>query len=275
MGARNLRYSVFLSVLLHTLSVVIWVLLSKSENNPPASQKTVWIEVTPSKQSALIEDPKKRIVQTSPKEKIANPDPNAFLGQQSQKVDHETVNKEKTISLGSSPKTNSQPATPNEKVSPTLNQLGVPLFGSKSKPFIDEPNWATPGTRPQDFIEGMKQSDRTALNTKEYVFYGYFQRIRSRLDQAWVPILKEKLVTYYRSGRRLASDLDHITKVLVVLNEEGEIVRVRLMSESGTHDLDDAAVSAFNRAGPFPNPPKGMMDTNRQVQIPWDFILKT
>jgi protein TonB len=121
----------------------------------------------------------------------------------------------------------------------------------------------------------MKESDRTALNTKEYQFYGYFQRIRQRLDRAWVPILKEKLASYYRQGRQLASDMDHITKVVVILNENGEIVRVKIVSESGTRELDDAAVNAFNQAGPFPNPPHGMVDTNHEVQVPWDFILKT
>jgi protein TonB len=48
-----------------------------------------------------------------------------------------------------------------------------------------------------------------------------------------------------------------------------------MLSESGTGDLDDAAVGAFNQAGPFPNPPKGMIDLNQEIKIPWDFVLKT
>ena len=136
-------------------------------------------------------------------------------------------------------------------------------------------NWATPGTRPEDYVPGMKESDRTALNTQEFKFYGYFQRIRDRLDRAWVPVLREKLGAYYRSGRLLTSDMDHITKVLVVLNGQGEIVKVIILRESGTQELDSAAIAAFNKAGPFPNPPKGIVDRDKEVKIPWDFVLKT
>jgi protein TonB len=121
----------------------------------------------------------------------------------------------------------------------------------------------------------LKQSEKTALNTREYMFFGYYQRIRERLDRAWVPILREKLVRFYRSGRQLASDMDHTTKVVVTLNQLGEIVRVQVVSESGNNDLDDAAIKAFNRAGPFPNPPRGMVGNTGQIEIPWEFVLKS
>jgi protein TonB len=69
--------------------------------------------------------------------------------------------------------------------------------------------------------------------------------------------------------------MEHRTKVLVVLNPSGEITKVQVVSESGTQDLDDAAVSAFNEAGPFPNPPKGIVNTSGLIEIPWEFILRT
>jgi protein TonB len=160
-----------------------------------------------------------------------------------------------------------------------LSGLAIPILPSKEqlerKAEPDEPNWANVGSLPQDYVKGLKESERTALNTKEYVFYGYFQRIRERLDRAWIPILREKLTKLWRTGRQLASDMDHTTQVLVVLNKTGEIVRVEVVSESGTRDLDEAAVKAFNQAGPFPNPPKGIVDPNGEIQIPWQFVLKT
>ena len=33
-------------------------------------------------------------------------------------------------------------------------------------------------------------------------------------------------------------------------------------------------MEAFQQAGPFPNPPKGMLDADGFVRIRWDFILK-
>ena len=53
------------------------------------------------------------------------------------------------------------------------------------------------------------------------------------------------------------------------------VVRVQLLEESGAVDLDSAAVGALNKAGPYPNPPKGLLDENGNAQIRWDFVLKT
>ena len=36
-----------------------------------------------------------------------------------------------------------------------------------------------------------------------------------------------------------------------------------------------AGLLAVRDAAPFPNPPKGMVDGNKEIKIPWDFVLKT
>ncbi len=236
----------------------------------------VWLNAQESSPIKKIENElkKKRMVQSEVAEKINQAKPDVFLGRQNQRVDRETVNQKKTIEIGRSTQVASRTVKRKAQLK-ILSHLGVQVTPAERFAASEQPQWATPGTRPEDYIKGMRESDRTALNTSEYLFYTYYQRIRERLDRAWVPILREKLGVYYGSGRRLAGDMDHTTKVMVVLNGQGEIVRVLLASESGTRDLDDAAVSAFNKAGPFPNPPRGMVDANGEVHIPWDFILKT
>jgi protein TonB len=244
--------------------------------------KTTWIELAalPRQKPKDKNSQKNRIVQTSPAEKVEKPEPDSYLSWQNQQVDRATVSKNKRTVIGEEQKANKNSSLSknnvknSSKVPPPLSKLGVAIAQPEQKK-MDQPQWASPGARPEDYIEGLAESDRTALSTREYVFYGYFQRIRERLDRAWVPILREKLIAYYRTGRQLAGSMSHTTKVIVVLDEKGEIVRVELVSESGTRDLDDAAVNAFNRAGPFPNPPKGIIDTNRQIRIPWDFVLNT
>lgn len=241
-------------------------------------QKPVWVDVV----HADKKNKNRRIVQTSDGERVDTPKADAFLGRQNQVFEQQTVSRSRFSQMSSDARqAQSRKALPEarrekEKI---LSQFGISILPDASllrqKNSQDIPEWATPGTRPEDFVEGIRESDRTALNTREFVFYGYFQRIRERLDRAWVPILRQKLITYYRTGRHLASDMDHTTRVIVVLNEKGEIVRVEMISESGAKPLDDAAVAAFNKAGPFPNPPKGIVDRNREVKIPWDFVLKT
>ena len=241
-------------------------------------KKTTWIEVETFKNEKLNEAALRRrqMVQTETGHLMEKARPDAFLGEKNQEVDRELVSRNRSIEMA---RANKLEARTKEKSKGALSELGIPVLPNfKSQPLEqpkDTPQWADASTTPQDFARGVKEGDRTTLNTKEFVYYGYYQRIRERLDRAWVPILRERLLRIYKTGRTLASDMDHSTRVLVVLNLQGEVVRVRVMTESGSTDLDDAAVSAFSEAGPFPNPPKGIIDTTGEIQIPWEFILRT
>ncbi len=126
------------------------------------------------------------------------------------------------------------------------------------------------------YILGMKDGETSALNTKEFVFYSYFERVRKQLNQAWQPMIRANVIRIFQSGRRLASNEDYVTKAKVTLNSKGEILKIQLLEETGTHDLDQAALDALNKAGPYPNPPQGLIDSHSgTVEIRWDFILKT
>ncbi len=238
--------------------------------------RPIWIEID-AKQS---KNSRNQIVQTLPAETVKEAKPDAFLGEKNQIVEKETASRQFREATATRPSTKTAKKVDSaEKVA--LKNLGVPILAQAKNQVstgqVDEPKpqWAEQGNIPQDYVKGMNESEKTLLNTKEYVFYGYFQRIRERLDRAWVPLLKERLLKLYRRGRQLASDTDHSTRVLVVLNPEGEVTRVQILTESGTADLDEAAVAAFNDAGPFPNPPRGIINSNHEVEIPWEFILKT
>ncbi len=230
--------------------------------------------------------PKQQIVQSDVAKKTEKAAPDAFLGARTQVTDLETVSKNKMTKMGEAPSQSSPEKKKNKKADtaplsmPTLSKLGVPYFSADqlSKLAAEQESLQNPSAIPggaQDYIKGFKESERTVLNTKEYVFYGYFQRIRQRLDLAWDRSLKEQIGKIYRRGRQLASDMEHITRVVVTLNATGEITRVQVIEASGTEDLDEAAVKAFNQAGPFPNPPKGIVDAQGKIQISWDFILRS
>jgi protein TonB len=175
------------------------------------------------------------------------------------------------------PKTASQPQAKDIK----LSDLGVKvkMTPKKNTSYEDQRDWANSQTgeaiRGGQYIQGMKEGEVSALNTKEFVFFSYFDRVRKQLDQAWQPLLREQIQRIYKNGRRLASNSDYVTKTMVTLSAKGEIMRVQVLEESGTFDLDQVAIDALNRAGPYPNPPKGLIDSNGAVQIRWDFVLRT
>lgn len=125
-----------------------------------------------------------------------------------------------------------------------------------------------------DSIKGVKKGLQTLLNTREFVYYSYYSRIRQQLRQRWQSRIREKFRQIYKSGRQIASTQDHVTKVLVVLNTKGHLVTVKILGPSGVEDLDTAAVEAFRSAAPFPNPPKGITNSNGQIQIPWEFVVE-
>ena len=126
--------------------------------------------------------------------------------------------------------------------------------------------------RNNDYIEDLPLGDFTNLNTVEFKYYGFYHRIRQQLEQHWGNSLRKKAKILYKKGRRLASE-SKITSLKVTLDQQGNIVKVFLKSTSGINELDDAAIESFNKAGPFPNPPKGMM-INGQAEIEWGFVVK-
>ncbi len=124
-----------------------------------------------------------------------------------------------------------------------------------------------------DYVEDMKLGDFTHLNTVEYKYYGFFHRIRQKLEQFWGNSIHEKSQAIFRSGRQIASQ-DYVTSLQVTLNQKGEIVGVKILGASGVKELDDAAVESFNQAGPFPNPPKDLL-VNGKATIEWGFVVKS
>ena len=124
-----------------------------------------------------------------------------------------------------------------------------------------------------DFLDDIPLGDMTNLNTTEYRYYGFFQRIRRKLEQHWGRSLKEKAKILFRSGRKLRSKENKVTSLTVTINKKGEIIEVLLKGRSGIRELDEAAIESFNKAGPFPNPPKGFVK-NGQAKIEWGFVVK-
>ena len=124
-----------------------------------------------------------------------------------------------------------------------------------------------------DYVDEVALGDFTHLNTVEYKFYGFFHRIRQKLEQFWGKSIQEKAANIFKSGRRIPASENLITSLQVTLNEKGEIVGVKILGASGIKELDDAALESFNQAGPFPNPPKDLL-VNGKAVIEWGFVVK-
>lgn len=125
-----------------------------------------------------------------------------------------------------------------------------------------------------DFVEDIPLGDVTNLNTTENKYYGFYHRIRQKLEQYWGSTIHAQARKLYKSGRRMPASDNLITAVIVVLSDKGQILDIKIEGSSGIRELDQAAVESFNKAGPFPNPPKGLLVDGRAI-IQWGFVVKS
>lgn len=138
------------------------------------------------------------------------------------------------------------------------------------------------GDIPQSVLDAAQQAQgeaayegsdlETQLNTKEHVYYGYFARIKVRLDNVWQLSVRDKIKELY--DRRIISLVDDkVTRVIIVLTNKGHLHKVQIILPSGVEDLDDTAVDAFRQAEPFPNPPSGLIESDGFIRLTWSFIV--
>jgi protein TonB len=156
---------------------------------------------------------------------------------------------------------------------PDLKDL-MPKFALEPGPKAPQNDNPGDPSQTDDYLKDVNTGMQTLLSTREFVYYSYYQRIKEALRQHWEPNVRERVKIIYRQGRTIASAKDRVTQVLVTLNPQGELLRVEVLTQSGVIDLDDAAVDAFRAASPFPNPPKGMVESDGTIKIRWDFVLE-
>ncbi len=162
----------------------------------------------------------------------------------------------------------------NGVVAPLTLQSLKPNFKPRPLPMGRQASGGGDGpSATDDHLDNVKKGMQTLLSTREFVYYSYYNRIKEKLRQYWEPKIKEKMERILRQGRTIASD-DRITKVVIILDKSGTLVRVQIIGASGLVDLDEAAVEAFRAAAPFPNPPKGIVEKDGLIRIRWDFVLE-
>lgn len=237
---------------------------------------------------------KKQIVQSEDSANNEKPKTEAFLSDKDRSFDRETLSKAvntfqkagKGDSSVTNPERKQQTAKTQKKAMKDLKLTDLGMGAGEmmaveqtrapaSVQGIENGDLSTQGmSATNDYVEEVALGDFTHLNTTEYKHYGFFHRIRQKLEQFWGKSLHEKANNIFRSGRRLPASDSLITSLRVTLNTKGEIVNVKILGTSGVRELDDAAIESFNEAGPFPNPPKDLL-VNGEATIEWGFVVKS
>ena len=123
-----------------------------------------------------------------------------------------------------------------------------------------------------DYIEELPLGDFTKVNTQKHRYFGFYNRIKEKIDLFWSKNLKDIAYSHYAAGRTIAAEKVNYTGLNVMLDNRGNVISIELKSSSGVRELDNAALESFKKAGPFPNPPKGMI-SDGVATIEWGFVV--
>lgn len=125
----------------------------------------------------------------------------------------------------------------------------------------------------KDELKDIESGSENILNSKEVLYFSFYERTKGQLEQYWRPRIREKVYEMLtKRNPQLATS--KVTKLLIYLDSKGTLVNVQVLKNSGLVDLDDVAIQAFKSAEPFPNPPKALIESDGLVKIRWDFIVE-
>lgn len=290
----KLKNYILASIAIHLLFVSLSAVISHFESLKKPTEKfelTLIEEPLENKKLDLDEDDNKQIVETDSEHANNQIDKNAkYLSEKSNTTEKETRAKtgekfknslkqatQTVQSQKGQKKTAAIPA--DDLLNPSFDPYAALMKkqqAQEEKQFAKAQTGTTTGEQSTTNDNLNAKDDLiTRLNTKEYKYYGYYHRIKIQLNQWWQPKIREKVTKMMSQGRTIASEENKTTRLIIVLNPAGTLVKVQVLAESGVRDLDEAAIEAFRSAAPFPNPPKGIVDSDGTIKIRWDFVIES
>lgn len=128
-----------------------------------------------------------------------------------------------------------------------------------------------PGSH-DDIDDGAIQDDETSVDSKRWKFASFFNRVRNGIAQHWHPEVVH--AANDPDGRRYGTRTRK-TRLIISLNPDGSLNRVRLDGSSDIDYLDEEAIHAVRTAAPFANPPAGLVDARTGlIEFSFGFIFE-
>jgi TonB family protein len=127
------------------------------------------------------------------------------------------------------------------------------------------------GGAPNDHLKDTEEGDGTYLNTREFKYASFFNRVKQSVGTHWNPnatLMRRDPTGATYSGR------DRHTLLSVTLDDRGRIANISIEKSCGLDFLDLEAVESFKRAQPFPNPPAGLLEDDSKVRFKFGFFME-
>lgn len=138
-------------------------------------------------------------------------------------------------------------------------------------PDFDQMAHAIGGAR-ADTMPNVQLGTQTWLNSRQFKYASFWNRIRSLAGQAWEPMVEDAMRVNDPNGARLGGE-PRMSVVVVTLGADGTVLHVAVSRTSGARFLDEVAVGAFESVGRFPNPPRPLVGPDGRITFQFAFIL--
>ncbi|MBC7792728.1 MAG: TonB family protein [Clostridia bacterium] len=125
------------------------------------------------------------------------------------------------------------------------------------------------GSPASDYLNE-QEGEGTFLNTREFKYAGFFNRVKKGVSQRWNPIAE-----YQRRDPtgHVYGQIARTTTLSITLLPNGNLKDAVIVRSSGLPFLDEEAIAAFKRAQPFPNPPPQLVDGTGGITFNFGFVL--
>ena len=125
-----------------------------------------------------------------------------------------------------------------------------------------------------EYIPGIKEGGFTALNTDQFTYYTFFERVNEQVRYRWVSFVRSYLGGLSDAQMNQLAKYQRVYQIEIVLNGEGQYLKGFIHRTSGDNALDMTAIDAFQGAAPFLNPPKGLVEDDGNIHLHYSFIVE-
>jgi len=257
--------------LLVSLIVSVYPNFFFQESPKDFSSRADLVKDVPLPTRVLSEGEFRRIVETAlveSKMKATPQDVARYAGERTQRVERET----QAAGFGSqsgrvTPRSASSRTTPN--VSDDIRALWkVPIEGQVREESESRPKEIAKGNL--DALDpDVAIGANTLLNTDEYIYAGFFNRVKREVAPRWEPAIQR----FLRSTQTLAEGT-FATRYAFFVDEQGMIQDTQLLQSSGSRSLDDIAVRTLREVGRFPNPPQSLRSVGGLYRVELGFVVE-
>lgn len=125
-----------------------------------------------------------------------------------------------------------------------------------------------------EYIPGIKEGGFTALNTDQFTYYTFFERVNEQVRYRWVSFVRNYIGGLSETALNQLATYQRAYQIEIVLSGDGHYLKGFIHRSSGDNALDMTAIDAFQGAAPFLNPPKGLVEDDGNIHLHYSFIVE-